>query len=217
MGPGEFCIRGGLVDLFPTGSSVPYRLDLLGDEIESIRTFDVDNQRSIYPVSEVRMLPAPEFPLDEEGRTLFRQRFRERFEGDPSRSRTYKDVSNGIAPAGWKRTCRSSSNRPPRSSTTLPAETRVVIHGDVPEAAEGFWRDLKSRYDLLHGDRDRPLLEPREVYVPVEDLFVALKAFPKLEIDTRLEARPLPAIEVDRRSVEPLKLLKRFVELQVAR
>ncbi|HUP30466.1 MAG TPA: transcription-repair coupling factor, partial [Usitatibacter sp.] len=68
MSPGEFCIRGGLVDLYPTGSAVPYRMDLLGDEIESIRTFDVDTQRSIYPVSEVRMLPAREFPLDEEGR-----------------------------------------------------------------------------------------------------------------------------------------------------
>ena len=72
MSPGEFCVRGGIVDLFPTGSAVPYRLDLMADEIETIRTFDVDTQRSIYPVSEVRMLPAREFPLDEEGRNHFR-------------------------------------------------------------------------------------------------------------------------------------------------
>src|SRR5262249_14364917 len=84
MSPGEFCVRGGLVDLFPTGSAVPYRLDLVGSDVETIRTFDVDTQRSIYPVSEIRMLPAREFPLDEDGRTRFRESFRERFEGDPT-------------------------------------------------------------------------------------------------------------------------------------
>ncbi len=98
--PGEFSIRGGLVDLFPMGSTLPYRIDLFDDEIETIRTFDVDTQRSLYPVPEVRLLPAREFPLDEGGRTRFRQRFREVFEGDPSKSRLYKDVSNGATPAG---------------------------------------------------------------------------------------------------------------------
>src|SRR6185436_2545764 len=100
MAPGEFCVRGGLVDLYPTGSAVPYRLDLIGEEIETIRTFDVDSQRSIYPVSEVRMLPAREFPLDEDGRARFRESFRERFEGDPSKSRIYKDISSGVVPGG---------------------------------------------------------------------------------------------------------------------
>jgi transcription-repair coupling factor (superfamily II helicase) len=212
MSPGEFCVRGGLVDLFPTGSSVPYRLDLLGEEIESIRTFDVDNQRSIYPVSEIRMLPAREFPLDEDGRARFRNAFRERFEGDPSRSRTYKDVTNGIAPAGVEAYLPLFFEQTATLFDYLPPETTCVIHGDVPEAAEGFWRDLKSRYDLLHGDRDRPLMAPRELYVPTEDLFVALKQFAKLDLADPLEARALPSIEVDRRSVEPLKLLKRFVE-----
>jgi transcription-repair coupling factor (superfamily II helicase) len=211
MSPGEFCVRGGLVDLYPTGSAVPYRVDLLGEEIETIRTFDVDSQRSIYPVSEVRMLPAREFPLDEEGRARFRESFRERFEGDPSRSRVYKDVSNGIAPAGVEAYLplffESSATLP----DYLPAGTHCVLHGDVPAAAEGFWRDLKSRHDLLKGDRDRPLLEPRELYVPVEELFISLKALPRLEA-APLVAQPLPSIEVDRRSVEPLKLLKRFAE-----
>jgi len=212
MSPGEFCVRGGLVDLYPTGSAVPYRLDLLGEEIETIRTFDVDSQRSIYPVSEVRMLPAREFPLDEDGRARFRESFRERFEGDPSRSRVYKDVSNGIAPAGVEAYLPLFFDSTASITGYLPAETRVVMHGDVAEAAEGFWRDLKSRHDLLKGDRDRPLLEPRELYLPVEDLFVSLKAFPRLQPRGPIEARALPSIEVDRRSVEPLKLLKRFAE-----
>jgi transcription-repair coupling factor (superfamily II helicase) len=158
------------------------------------------------------MLPAREFPLDEEGRARFRECFRERFEGDPTKSRVYKDVSNGVAPAGVEAYLPLFFDGTATLFDYLPAETRTVIHGDVPEAAEGFWRDLKSRYDLLHGDRDRPLLLPRELYLPVEDLFIALKRFESLRVDEPVEAQPLPSVEVDRRNVEPLKLLKRFVE-----
>ncbi len=215
MSPGEFCVRGGLVDLYPTGSAVPYRIDLLGDEIETIRTFDVDSQRSIYPVSEVRMLPAREFPLDEEGRARFRESFRERFEGDPTRSRMYKDVSNGIAPAGVEAYLPLFFEATATLYDYLPASSTIVMHGDVPAAAQAFWKDLKSRYDLLRGDRDRPLLEPRELYVPVDDLFISLAGMPRL--DVRKGNTNVPAIEVDRRSVEPLKALKAFAAKSAAR
>jgi transcription-repair coupling factor (superfamily II helicase) len=211
MGPGEFCVRGGLIDLFPTGSAVPYRLDLVGDEIETIRTFDVDTQRSIYPVSEVRMLPAREFPLDEEGRAHFREAFRERFEGDPTRSRVYKDVSNGVAPAGVECYLPLFFASTATLFDYLPRESAVVVHGDVPAAAESFWKDLKSRHELLRGDRDRPLLEPRELYLPVESLFVAQKEFPRADDASLAAAEPVPAVEVDRRSLEPLKPLAAFV------
>ena len=98
--PGEFAVRGGLIDLFPMGSSLPYRIDLFGDEIDSIRTFDPDTQRSLYPIDRVRLLPGREFALDEDARTSFRGRWRERFEGDPSASTIYRDVGNGLAPPG---------------------------------------------------------------------------------------------------------------------
>jgi transcription-repair coupling factor (superfamily II helicase) len=100
VSPGEYAVRGGLIDLFPMGSSVPYRVDLFGDEIDSIRTFDPDTQRSLYPVPEVRLLPGREFPMDEASRNAFRARWRERFEGDPTKSRIYKDIGAGIATAG---------------------------------------------------------------------------------------------------------------------
>jgi transcription-repair coupling factor (superfamily II helicase) len=100
MSPGEYSVRGGLIDLFPMGSALPYRLDLFGDTIETIRTFDADTQRSLYPVKDVRLLPGREFPMDEAARTTFRSRWRELFEGDPSRSVVYKDISSGIASAG---------------------------------------------------------------------------------------------------------------------
>ena len=100
LSPGEYSVRGGLIDLFPMGNPLPYRIDLLDNEIDTMRTFDVDTQRSIFPVSEIRLLPARVFPLDEAGRTCFRSNFREQFEGDPSKSRIYSDVSKGVATAG---------------------------------------------------------------------------------------------------------------------
>jgi transcription-repair coupling factor (superfamily II helicase) len=218
MSPGEFCVRGGLIDLYPTGSAVPYRLDLIGEEIETIRTFDVDSQRSIYPVSEVRMLPAREFPLDEEGRAHFRECFRERFEGDPSKSRVYKDVSNGVAPAGVEAYLPLFFDATASLPDYVPANASWVMHGEVAAAAESFWKDLRSRHGLLRGDRDRPLLEPGELYQPVEDFFVAVKSHsgevrlrPGLREDDGF-ARALPPIDVDRRSVEPLARLKAFVD-----
>ncbi len=100
VSPGEYAVRGGLIDLFPMGSTVPYRVDLFGDEIDSIRTFDPDSQRSLYPVPEVRLLPGREFPLDDKARATFRSRWREKLEGDPTKSRIYKDLGAGIATAG---------------------------------------------------------------------------------------------------------------------
>src|SRR5213592_4582599 len=100
VSPGEYAVRGGLIDLFPMGSAVPYRVDLFGDEVDSIRTFDPDSQRSLYPVPEVRLLPGREFPMDEDARTAFRARWREKIEGDPTKVRLYKDIGAGMATAG---------------------------------------------------------------------------------------------------------------------
>ena len=180
--PGEYSVRGGLVDLFPMGSAVPYRLDLFDQEIESIRTFDVDTQRSIYPVKDVRLLPAREFPLDEAGISLFRQNFREKFEGDPSKSQLYKDVSNGLAPWASSITCRCFSTTPPRCSTTcrtMPcfactttSKARRSSSGSTPARA----------YRLLNGDRNRPLLPPEELFLAVDTFFGAIRPFPRIEI-----------------------------------
>src|SRR2546428_8373996 len=99
VAPGEYCVRGGLVDLFPMGSALPYRLDLIDEGIESIRSFDPHSQRTVYKVPEIRLLPAREFPMDEAGRHPFPPRYPPALEGDPSKSPIYKDVSNGVAPA----------------------------------------------------------------------------------------------------------------------
>ena len=98
--PGEYTVRGGLIDLFPMGSALPYRLDLFDDELDSLRTFDPDTQRSLYPVKAVKLLPGREFPLDEAARSAFRGRWRERFDGDPSRVALYRDIGNGVTASG---------------------------------------------------------------------------------------------------------------------
>ncbi|MGE0358535.1 MAG: transcription-repair coupling factor [Burkholderiales bacterium] len=221
MAPGEFCIRGGLVDLFPTGSAVPYRLDLFGEEIESIRSFDVDSQRSIYPVAEVRLLPAREFPMDEEARARFRANFRERFEGDPTKRRAYKDVSHGIAPAGVECYLPLFFEATATLFDYLPPGATCVLQEDVPAGAEAFWRDLKGRWELLRGDADRPLLPPEQLYLPVEAFFTGLRDFPRLDVKRgpagpapagapALAATGLPEVGVDRRSPDPLRALGRF-------
>lgn len=98
VSPGEYAVRGGLIDIFPMGSPQPFRVDLFDDEIDTIRAFDPDTQRSLYPVPEVRLLPGHEFPMDDEGRARFRHRWRELLAGDPTKSRIYKDVGEGAAP-----------------------------------------------------------------------------------------------------------------------
>ncbi|MDD5403965.1 MAG: transcription-repair coupling factor [Sulfuricella sp.] len=214
--PGEYSVRGGLVDLFPMGSAVPYRIDLFDQEIESIRTFDVDTQRSIYPVKEVRLLPAREFPLDEAGISLFRQNFRERFEGDPSRSQLYKDVSNGLAPLGIEYYLPLFFDHSATLLDYLPEKSLLCLHQDLESAAQQFWLDTRSRYRMLGGDRNRPLLPPEELFLTVDTFFGAIRPFPRIEIrsgtDQPALTLPVPPVQVDRRAENPVEKLNGFVQ-----
>jgi transcription-repair coupling factor (superfamily II helicase) len=196
------------------GSPLPYRLDLFDDEIESIKTFDVDNQRTLYPVPEVRLLPAREFPLDDKGRTHFRQRFREVFEGDPARSGIYKDVSNGIASAGIEYWLPLFFDETATLFDYLPKETLLCLHRDVPEAIRSFWRDAQSRYDMLSGERSRPLLPPGELFLAEEPFFIAAKPYARLNLQAGNDglATALPSVAVERRADDPLTRLKAFID-----
>ncbi|MBE0615344.1 MAG: transcription-repair coupling factor [Burkholderiales bacterium] len=227
VAPGEYCVRGGLIDLFPMGSALPYRIDLLDEEIESIRTFDVDTQRTIYKVKEVRLLPAREFPLDEAGRTRFRARFRETFEGDPSRSNIYKDVSNGIAPAGIEYFLPLFFEHTATIFDYLPEHASLCLHRDVAASIDTFWKDTQSRYQLLRGDRSQPLLSPVDMFLPAEEFFVAARKHARIDItEARDEgtgaegdiiAAALPPLAVERRAADPLARLKAFLAATPAR
>ncbi len=175
--PGEFCVRGGLIDLFPMGSALPYRLDLFGDELESIRAFDPDSQRSLYPVDSVQILPGREFPMDDAARTAFRGRWRERFEGDPSRAGPYRDIGNGIASAGIEYWLPLFFDATATLFDYLPAGALLATHGDVDAAARRFIDETTQRHAFLANDSQRPLLRPDELFIGAEAFFVAARSF----------------------------------------
>jgi transcription-repair coupling factor (superfamily II helicase) len=217
MSPGEYSVRGGLIDLFPMGSALPYRLDLFGDEIETIRTFDADTQRSLYPVREVRLLPGREFPMDEPARTSFRSRWRERFEGDPSRSVVYKDIGSGIASAGIEYYLPLFFEETATLFDYLPPNASLALLGDIDAAIKRFWLDTGSRYRFLKADRERPILPPDELFLGDEAFFTLAKPFPRWVISQDAESAaselsaPIPNIAVNRRMDDPLANLRAFL------
>jgi transcription-repair coupling factor (superfamily II helicase) len=216
VAPGEFCVRGGLVDLFPMGSALPYRLDLIDEEIESIRSFDPDSQRTLYKVPEIRLLPAREFPMDEAGRSQFRRSFRERFEGDPTKRAVYKDVSNGVAPAGIEYFLPLFFEATATIFDYMPKGTTLSMHGPVHEALTEFSRDAQGRHQILAGDKSRPVLAPSEIFVSTEEFFVRAREISRAGAGPTV-ASALPELAVERRAPDPLHRLKSFLAQTPAR
>ncbi|MDP9044341.1 MAG: transcription-repair coupling factor [Pseudomonadota bacterium] len=220
VSPGEYAVRGGLIDLFPMGSPVPYRVDLFGDEIDSIRTFDPDTQRSLYPVPEVRLLPGREFPMDEPARTRFRARWREKLEGDPTKVRMYKDIGAGLASGGIEYYIPLFFDATATLFDYLGADrpesaAALVLHGDIDAALQRFWSDTRERFRFLSADRERPILPPEDLFLKPEEFFARCNRHAQLAVRGSDEvpwARPLPDLSVDRGGQEPLQRLKKQVE-----
>ncbi len=215
VSPGEYAVRGGLIDLFPMGSNVPYRVDLFDDEIDSIRTFDPDSQRSLYPVPEVRLLPGREFPMDDEARARFRSRWRELLEGDPTKSRIYKDMGNGVATAGIEYYLPLFFDETVTVFDYLGADVTVVLHGDLESAFQHFWQDTKERYRLVQGDPERPVLPPEALFLGIEQLYARLNQYPQLAIRPAIQDvadnaqfQKLGELSVVRGAEDPLARLK---------
>ena len=211
ISPGEFSVRGGLVDLFPMGSALPYRLDLFDDEIETIRTFDVDTQRSLYPVGDIRLLPAREFPLDDNGIARFRQQFREIFEGDPSRSRIYKDVSKGIASGGIEWYLPLFFEHTATLLDYLPDNAVLCLHGNLDMAAQNFWTEAQSRHRLLAYDPERPILKPELLLIKTDDFFGQTHKLTRIYLTTEAVTSGLPDLNIERRSERPLHKLQGYI------
>ncbi|MFZ2650619.1 MAG: transcription-repair coupling factor [Burkholderiaceae bacterium] len=230
VSPGEYAVRGGLIDLFPMGSAVPYRVDLFGEEIESIRTFDPDTQRSLYPVPEVRLLPGREFPMDDHARVAFRSRWRERLDGDPSKARIYKDIGIGIASAGIEYYLPLFFPTTATFFDYLAPSTALVLHGEIGAALNRFWVDTRERHHFFQADSERPVLPPEDLFLRPEAWFALTSTFATLALrgatqgtgtDAALAepggeigppgaawARPLPDLSVERGAPEPLKKLQ---------
>lgn len=208
---GEFAIRGGIIDVFPMGSDFPYRIDLFDKEIENIKTFDPDTQRTIASVSEIRLLPAHEFPTDMAAQKIFRTQWREHLAGDLSEATVYKAVGEGQFGAGveyyfplfFEQNCASLFDYIGENAIFLCAD-------DVHAYANQFWDEVKSRYTMAQSDIHYPPLAPQHLFLSPDQFSGCLKSYPQIwtQTDTRHD---LPDLSVNHNSEQPLKKLLDFV------
>lgn len=222
---GEFAVRGSLLDLFPNGNDLPFRIDLLDEEIESIRTFDPDTQRSQNKVTRIRLLPAREFPLSEEGIAAFRQGYRGAFEGDPQQSLIYREVSAGSVPGGLEYYLPLFFDRTATLFDYLPAGTLVIEEALCREAADGFLADVVTRYEQYRHDTERPLLPPERLYLTRDELASRLNRLSGVlhqaaEVEGRRKGfggavnfatRTLPPLAIQPRMARPAEALQKFL------
>ena len=222
--PGEFAVRGSLLDVFPMGTEHPLRIDLFDDRIDAIRRFDPETQRSLDALPALRLLPAREFPLDPDAIRAFRRRWRSRFEGDPTRSPLYTGVSDGYAPAGIEFWSPLFFDDTGTLFDYLPARTVIA---DLTQDREGglarAWRSLQDRHAERSGDIERPLLEPREIFLTPEEIESGLAAYSRVESQPFRDPQPtdidfdfgtqLPKpLLLDARAERPLAPLQDFLD-----
>ena len=222
--PGEFAVRGSLLDVFPMGTEHPLRIDLFDDRIDAIRRFDPETQRSLDALPALRLLPAREFPLDPDAIRAFRRRWRSRFEGDPTRSPLYTGVSDGYAPAGIEFWSPLFFEETGTLFDYLPARTVIA---DLTQDREGglsrAWRSLQDRHAERSGDIERPLLEPHEIFLTPEQIETGLAAYSRVESQPFRDPQPtdigfdfgtqLPrSLLLDARAERPLAPLQSFLE-----
>ena len=207
---GEFAVRGGIVDLFPMGSEMPYRIDLFDDEIDSIKTFDTETQRTISPVSEIRLLPAHEFPTDSEAQKIFRNRFREEIPSNPNEATVYQAVGKGQFGAGVEYYLPLFFEDGCADLFDYVGENAVIVcTDDVHAHAHRFWDEVKSRHTMAQGDPSYPPLPPQSLYLLPDQFAGCLKRYPQVWTQADAESG-LPDVAVNRQSDEPLAALARF-------
>lgn len=217
MEHGEFAVRGSILDLFPMGALKPLRIDLFDNEIDSIRTFDVENQRTLEKVSEIRLLPAREFPLTTDAITHFRNAWRTEFEGDPSQCPVYIDVSEGHLSQGLEYYLPLFFEQTETLLDYLGKDAHIIKCEGVNEAFDQFWQQIKARFDQYGHDRLRPLLEPKQMFIPPNDIQKEIKTFEtkSLADDKIKEKLPkienLPDLTSEPRHAEPLHKLRGFL------
>ncbi|WP_333606923.1 transcription-repair coupling factor [Arsukibacterium sp.] len=221
MAPGEFSGRGSLLDLFPMGSSEPYRIDFNDDEVDGIRTFDPDNQRSLAKIKQISLLPAHEFPTDQAAIERFRQRYRERFASRTEKESLYQQVSQGLLPAGIEYYLPLFASSTASLFDYLPEGFYSLIYGDIEHSAEQFWHELQRRYHDRCVDPLKPILPPAELYLAVDQLFNQLNQQSRLKLSqaslpvksgqANAAATLLPDLAINHQLKNPLQALQQFL------
>jgi len=215
--PGEFAIRGSLFDVFPMGSAAPLRIDLFDEQIDSIRSFDPETQRSSERLGRLDLLPAREFGLSPESIRDFRRRFRTRFEGDLTRMPLYRDVGEGLAPAGIEYYLPLFFESTASLFDYLPSDSVVALPSGHGALLLGAWRDIESRYEERRYDIEHPVLAPAEVFLPPEEWATAATPRPQLWIETPGEAEATAPAPGDAEVVDCRASAAQFVRLDARR
>jgi len=219
MEHGEFTIRGSIIDIFPMGNNIPFRIELFDDEVESIRSFSPEDQRSIKKIEKIDLLPAREFPLSEDGIARFRQNWRAKFSGNPTDAPLYHQISQGEAANGIEYYLSLFYESTSTFFDYLPKNTLIVLVNDITRQAEQFWEETKHRYEQLKYDITRPLCPPAEVFLPPDNVFAQIKPFTQIKMSEkdngdlhyRFNAQHAPDLALNHRILEPLSKLRHYV------
>ncbi|ARG97858.1 transcription-repair coupling factor [Legionella micdadei] len=214
---GEFAIRGAIIDVYPMGSSMPFRIELFDEEIESLRQFDTETQRTVSKISEIQVLPAREFPLNEQSITLFRRAFRERFSGNPSQCPIYEAVSDAQFPSGIEYYLPLFFETTATFFDYLPADASVCLIDEISEQAEEFWHELSARYEQRNYDVSRPILPPNTCFLTPTELLTVAKQYQQVRLYHQPKEKKgalfnfnigkSPSLPIERQSTQPLNKL----------
>ncbi|MEO8808773.1 MAG: transcription-repair coupling factor [Rhodanobacter sp.] len=231
--PGDFAVRGALLDVFPMGAAEPYRIELFDDEVDSIRSFDPESQRSQQQVERIDLLPAREFPVTDAAAKNFRSNLRERFPIDVRRCPLYQDMKEGTTPGGIEyylplffdsphKEARDAARDTQQGTATLfdyLADNALFVLGEgASEAADQFWTQTAARYDQRAHDIERPVLPPAELYLPPEKLREQLNQRLRIELvqpghEHAIDSgtQPAPELPLNRKGEEPGASLRHFL------
>ncbi|HCH3938372.1 TPA: transcription-repair coupling factor [Vibrio parahaemolyticus] len=222
FGPGEYASRGSILDLFPMGSADPYRIDFFDDEIDTIRTFDPENQRSIEDIQQIQLLPAHEFPTTKEAIEDFRTRWRTQFEARREPESIYMQVTKGTWPAGIEYWQPLFFDHTETLFDYLPEDSQLITYGDIEAAVDTFLNDVEYRYDQKKIDPLRPLLAPHDLWLKKDELFAHFKQLPQAQLSLEkvvkragrqnLAVQTLAELGVQQQNKEPLSRLRQFSE-----
>ncbi|RUR05891.1 transcription-repair coupling factor [Legionella sp. km772] len=223
---GEFALRGSIIDVYPMGSGQPFRIELFDDEIESLREFDTETQRTVEKTNEINVLPAREFPLNEQSQTLFRRKFRELFPGNPSQCPIYESVSQGQFPSGIEYYLPLFFENTLTFFDYLPKDSKLCLIEDIQSHGEQFWSEASERYEQRRYDVSRPILPPDSCFINVQDWLTRANTYEQLRVFHKASEKKgalnfniakAPSLPIDRKSPEPLNQLRTYCTQKATR
>ncbi|NOY62152.1 MAG: transcription-repair coupling factor [Gammaproteobacteria bacterium] len=220
MEHGEFSVRGSIMDLYPMGSKLPYRIDLFDEEVDTIRTFDPENQRSIERIEQIKLLPAREYPLDKSGINQFRENYSEVFPDTHFDSVIYRDVNKGLAPSGIEYYLPLFFEESGTLFDYMPPSTLVLLCENAEQIATTFWQETKERYEQHRYDPERPLLPPERMFLQVNEAFAGFRHYPRVQLRQQATSAATqqfatstpPNFPIDSAAAQPTAALATFLD-----